>query len=43
LPGAFIGVPILIAFMVYCAQEPSSRWLAVLLSGGSAQQPDTAV
>jgi len=36
LPGAFIGVPILIAFIVYCAQEPSSRWLAVLLSGGSA-------
>jgi AI-2 transport protein TqsA len=36
LPGAFIGVPILIAFIVYCAQEPSTRWLAVVLSGGSA-------
>jgi predicted PurR-regulated permease PerM len=36
LAGAFIGVPILIAFIVYCAQDPSSRWLAVLLSGGTA-------
>lgn len=36
LPGAFIGVPILIVFIVYCAQEPSSRWIATLLSGGSA-------
>jgi hypothetical protein len=35
LAGAFIGVPILIAFMVYCAQEPSSRWLAALLSAGT--------
>ena len=32
LSGAFIGVPILIAFVVYCAQQPSSRWLAALLS-----------
>jgi AI-2 transport protein TqsA len=32
LSGAFIGVPILIAFIVYCAQEPSSRWIATLLS-----------
>ena len=35
LPGAFIGVPILIVFIVYCAQEPSSRWLAALLSGSA--------
>lgn len=32
--GAFIGVPILIVFIVYCAQDPSTRWLAVLLSEG---------
>jgi predicted PurR-regulated permease PerM len=32
LPGAFIGVPILIAFVVYCEQQPSSRWVAALLS-----------
>ena len=36
LPGAFIGVPILIVFIVYCAQEPSSRWIATLLSAGTA-------
>jgi predicted PurR-regulated permease PerM len=36
LAGAFIGVPIMIVFIVYCAQEPSSRWLAVLLSGRDA-------
>lgn len=37
LPGAFIGVPVLIAFICYCAQQPSSRWIAVLLSGGGAR------
>jgi AI-2 transport protein TqsA len=35
LPGAFIGVPILIVFIVYCAKVPSSRWLATLLSGSA--------
>jgi predicted PurR-regulated permease PerM len=35
ISGAFIGVPILIAFIVYCGQFPSSKWLAVLLAGGS--------
>jgi predicted PurR-regulated permease PerM len=35
ISGAFIGVPILIVFIVYCAQEPSAHWLAALLSGGS--------
>lgn len=40
LAGAFIGVPILIAFIVYCAQEPSTRWLAALLSAGAAVEPD---
>ena len=36
IPGAFLGVPMLIVFIVYCAQDPSSCWIAVLLSGGSA-------
>jgi predicted PurR-regulated permease PerM len=36
LAGAFIGVPILIAFIVYCAQQPSSRWVAALLSTSTA-------
>src|SRR5262249_28307675 len=29
--GAFIGVPIAIAVLTFSAQDPSSRWLAVLL------------
>ncbi|MBZ6078670.1 AI-2E family transporter [Microvirga puerhi] len=29
--GAFIGVPITIAFLSFCAQHPSSLWLAELL------------
>jgi AI-2 transport protein TqsA len=29
--GAFIGVPITIAVLAFCAQHPSSRWLADLL------------
>ncbi len=36
IAGAFIGVPILIAFIVYCAQQPSSRWIAELLSTSTA-------
>jgi predicted PurR-regulated permease PerM len=35
ISGAFIGVPMLIAFIVYCAGTPSGRWVATLLSGGS--------
>jgi AI-2 transport protein TqsA len=34
LAGAFIGVPILIAFVGFCEQHPSCRWIAHLLSGG---------
>ena len=34
--GAFIGVPIAIAVLTFCAQQPSSRWIAHLF-GGSAQ------
>ncbi|EPE97529.1 hypothetical protein RGCCGE502_15840 [Rhizobium grahamii CCGE 502] len=33
--GAFIGVPIPIAFIVYSAGTPSGKWVATLLSGGS--------
>lgn len=40
LSGAFIGVPILIVFIVYCAQQPSTRWIALLLSGGPAKSTD---
>jgi AI-2 transport protein TqsA len=36
ISGAFIGVPILIVFMVYCAQIPSSHWIAVLLSADTS-------
>jgi len=39
ISGAFIGVPILIAFIVYCAGTPSGVWIATLLSGNSP--PDT--
>lgn len=40
LAGAFIGVPILIAFIVYCTQAPSSQWIAALLSTGAADRID---
>jgi predicted PurR-regulated permease PerM len=36
--GAFIGVPITIALITYCAQHPSSAWLAELL-GAPEDQP----
>jgi predicted PurR-regulated permease PerM len=36
VPGAFIGVPILIAFIVYCSGEKSTRWIATLASRGSS-------
>lgn len=35
ISGAFIGVPMLIAFIVYCGGTPSAKWVATLLSGGS--------
>ena len=36
--GAFIGVPITIALLTFCAQHPATRWLAELLGrpGGSS-------
>jgi predicted PurR-regulated permease PerM len=29
--GAFIGVPITIAVLTFCAQSPSAEWIARLL------------
>lgn len=43
ISGAFIGVPILIAFIVYCAGTPSGKWVATLLSGGSSSDMDSKV
>ena len=31
--GAFIGVPIVIAFLAVCNEHESTRWIALLLSG----------
>jgi AI-2 transport protein TqsA len=31
VPGAFIGVPIMITIITLCAQYPSARWVATLL------------
>jgi predicted PurR-regulated permease PerM len=38
IPGAFIGVPVLIAALTICLQFPRSRWVADLLSG---RDPDS--
>lgn len=35
IPGAFIGVPIMIAIIAICGQFDASRWIAELLSGNS--------
>ena len=37
LPGAFIGVPILIVVVTYCMHHHSTRWIAALLSGGPVE------
>jgi predicted PurR-regulated permease PerM len=37
--GAFIGVPITIALLTFCAEHPSSRWIADLL-GAERVAPD---
>jgi predicted PurR-regulated permease PerM len=36
IPGAFIGVPIVIAALTVCAEYESTRWVAILLSGREA-------
>jgi predicted PurR-regulated permease PerM len=35
IAGAFIGTPIMIAALTFCAQHPSSRWLSSLLGKDS--------
>ena len=41
VPGAFLGVPILIAILMLCAHYPSTRWIATLLSGTpKSREPD---
>ena len=37
--GTFIGVPIVIAALSFCAQHPSSRWISELFAG--SKQPTT--
>jgi AI-2 transport protein TqsA len=37
--GAFIGVPIAIAALTFCAHYPSTRWIADLLGGPSPKTP----
>jgi predicted PurR-regulated permease PerM len=37
--GAFIGVPIVIAVVTFCAYHPSSRWIAELLGGPMDEEP----
>jgi predicted PurR-regulated permease PerM len=32
IPGAFIGIPMTIALLTVCEQNPSLNWLAKLLS-----------
>lgn len=37
--GAFIGVPITIALLTFCAQHPSSLWLAELFGSAEKEAP----
>jgi predicted PurR-regulated permease PerM len=36
--GTFIGVPMVLAILTFCAQHPGSRWLADLLGGPAPAQ-----
>ena len=38
IPGAFLGVPIVILLITVCEQLPGSRWVATLLGGGAQQR-----
>lgn len=41
VPGAFLGVPILIAILMLCAHYPSTKWISTLLSGApKSHEPD---
>ena len=45
LPGTFIGLPITIAILTFCAQDPATRWLAVQFGPpdeGDLPDPDPA-
>jgi predicted PurR-regulated permease PerM len=44
LAGTFIGVPITVAMLAFCAQSPSTQWLPTLLGppGGKVSWPHTA-
>ena len=37
--GTFIGVPITLAILTFCAAHPSSRWIADLLGGADEVKP----
>jgi AI-2 transport protein TqsA len=37
--GTFIGVPITLALLTFCAEHPSTRWLADLLGGPADEKP----
>jgi AI-2 transport protein TqsA len=39
IPGAFLGVPIMLAIITLCAHYPSTSWIATLLSG-TPKPPD---
>ncbi|MCX7304009.1 MAG: AI-2E family transporter [Hyphomicrobiales bacterium] len=39
--GAFIGVPITIAVLTFCAQHPSSRWISDLVGGAAQMERQT--
>jgi AI-2 transport protein TqsA len=41
LPGTFIGLPITIAVLTFCAQDPSTRWLAIQL--GPPEETDQPI
>jgi AI-2 transport protein TqsA len=36
IPGAFVGLPVTIALLTICEQNPSSRWVTRLLSTSGA-------
>jgi AI-2 transport protein TqsA len=37
--GTFIGVPITLAILTFCAEHPSTRWVAELLGGPAERKP----
>jgi predicted PurR-regulated permease PerM len=39
IAGAFVGVPIVIAFLAVCNEHDSTRWIAQLLSGRNSEPP----